>query len=102
MKLDDENNRFFIEDDDQLLGELKFTPLTEEDTITIDHIFVKESARGQGYAHKLLESAITYAESNNKKILPICPYARFVFNKESNIQYILQEKYLNNLEKKEF
>lgn len=102
MELDNKNNRFFIEDNNQLLGELKFTPLTDENTITINHIFVKETARGQGYAHKLLDSAIIYAEANNKKILPICPYARFIFNKESNLQYILQEKYLSNLEKKEF
>lgn len=101
MQLDDKNNRFFIEKNNELLGEIKFTPLTDEDTLTIDHTFVKESARGHGYAHDLLMAVINLAENSNKKIIPICPYARFVFNKEPSLRYILQEKYLNNLEKKE-
>jgi predicted GNAT family acetyltransferase len=49
---------------------------TESDIITIDHTYVSESLRGQGIAGKLLDEVVNYARKKNKKINPVCSYAK--------------------------
>ncbi|MGR3741333.1 GNAT family N-acetyltransferase [Companilactobacillus sp. DQM5] len=97
MEFDAERHRFFIEENGEFIGEIKFTPINNSKVISTDHTFVKESHRGKGLARQFVQTVIDYAKENNLKILPICPYAKKVFNQEPDIRDILEEKYLNNL-----
>lgn len=101
MNFDEQNHRFYIEENDQLIGEITFTPINDSNVISIDHTFVEENHRGHGLARQLVQTAIDYAKENNLKILPICPYAKKVFDKEPDIRDILESKYLQNLTNKE-
>ncbi len=47
--------------------------------IIIDHTFVDPSLRGQGIASKLVDSVVELAKKENKKIIPLCPYAKKQF-----------------------
>ena len=46
------------------------------DEIIIDHTFVSEQLRGQNVGRQLLEKVVSFAREKNKKIIPICPYAK--------------------------
>lgn len=49
-------------------------------TITIESTFVSEELRGQGIALKLMNKAVEYARAENKKIIPLCSYAKKVLS----------------------
>ena len=54
---------------------MSFVP-TGENIIIIDHTYVSDELRGQGIGQLLLDKVITWAEKENKKIIPLCPYAK--------------------------
>lgn len=75
----EEKNCFYIGDFDNPDALIHFI---EDDIITIDHTYVSEKLRGQGIAALLLEKVVEYSIQKNKKILPICSYAKEKLAKE--------------------
>ncbi|MBF4491444.1 N-acetyltransferase [Flavobacterium sp. MR2016-29] len=55
----------------------------------IDHTEVNEEFSGKGVGKKLVLAAVDYARSNNLKIIPLCPFAKSVFDKNEDIRYVL-------------
>jgi uncharacterized protein len=49
--------------------------------VIIDHTEVDESLRGTGASHALVEAAVQWARANEKRIKPLCPFARSVFDR---------------------
>ena len=47
----------------------------------IDHTVVEEELKGQNAGKQLVAAAVDYARKNNLKILPLCPFARSVFQR---------------------
>lgn len=47
----------------------------------IDHTTVDDALRGTGAGRKLVEAAVQWARAENLKIIPLCPYAKSVFDK---------------------
>lgn len=75
------NNGFYIGDINNPDAEITYN---EDDFITIDHTYVSENLRGQGIASMLVDKVVDYAKEKNKKIIPICSYAK---KKLSNKEY---------------
>ncbi|PAM95069.1 GNAT family N-acetyltransferase [Flavobacterium sp. IR1] len=55
----------------------------------IDHTEVSEEFGGKGVGKKLLMAAVDYARNNNLKIIPLCPFAKSVFDKTEEIRDVL-------------
>lgn len=71
-----DKNQFYIgENVENALAEITFVP-TSESKIIIDHTFVSDSLRGQGIALQLVKKVVEYVRVENKKIIPLCPYAK--------------------------
>lgn len=67
---------FYIgESEDQPLAEMTYV-LSGGDLIIIDHTYVAEQLGGQGIGKRLLEEVTNWAREENKKIIPLCPYAK--------------------------
>jgi predicted GNAT family acetyltransferase len=49
--------------------------------IIIDHTLVDDALRGTGAGKKLVEAGVQWAREQKRKILPLCPFARSVFDK---------------------
>ena len=47
----------------------------------IDHTSVDEALRGTGASRRLVQAAVEWARAENVKLLPLCPFARYVFDK---------------------
>ena len=77
---------------DTTLATLTFT--TNERSYHITSIVVSPILRGQGIAGKLMDEFCNFAEKNNKKILPICPYAISWFDKHPNkkLQFVIEKE----------
>jgi len=60
-----------------------------EDRFIIDHTEVEEAYNGKGVGKEMLIKAVEYARENNKKIIPLCPFAKATFQKNEDLQDVL-------------
>lgn len=70
---------FFIRRDGRRLAEMTYT--STPSMAIIDHTEVDESLRGTGASKRLVHAAVQWARGQNVRILPLCPFARYVFDK---------------------
>lgn len=57
--------------------------------IILDHTEVNPDFRGQQVGKKILMSIVEFARKSNIKIIPLCPFAKSVFDKNPEIRDIL-------------
>jgi predicted GNAT family acetyltransferase len=55
----------------------------------IDHTEVNPDFAGKGVGKQLVMKAVDYARANNLKIMPLCPFAKSVFDKVAEIRDVL-------------
>ena len=59
------------------------------DKIILDHTEVNSGFEGKGIGKQLVLEAVKYARENKIKILPLCPYAKSVFDKDTDLHDVL-------------
>ncbi|MEM9885452.1 MAG: GNAT family N-acetyltransferase [Bacteroidota bacterium] len=79
----------FLGEEDAPLAEMSYSKAGKT-MIIIDHTEVGEAVRGQGVGRKLLDAVVVMAREKNLKVLPLCPYARSVFDKDATIRDVLK------------
>jgi len=57
--------------------------------IIIDHTGVPDELRGRGVGERLVERAVADARAEKRKITPLCPFARSVFQKRPDLRDVL-------------
>ncbi len=57
--------------------------------IIIDHTEVNPEFEGQGVGKSMVMAAVDFARENDIKILPLCTFAKSVFNKTPEIADVL-------------
>jgi uncharacterized protein len=57
--------------------------------IVIEHTEVNGSLTGQGVGLQLVEAAVMYARKNNLKVVPMCSFAKKVFDKHEEWRDVL-------------
>ena len=81
---------FYVGDnEEEPLAKMEF--VYNGDAITINHTFVSEQLRGQNVGGQLLDEIVSLARETNKKITPICPYAKAKLNKDNKYLDILMD-----------
>ena len=80
---------FFVEQDAERLAEMTYS-WAGEDKFIIDHTDVSDTLRGQGIGRHLLDAAVNFAREKQVKIIPFCPYAKSVFDKDSTLHDVLR------------
>jgi len=81
---------FIIKDGDQRLAEMTYSKAGES-LIIIDHTDVSDVLRGKGAGKQLVTAAVNYARENNLKILPLCPFAKSVFERTPAFDDVLKK-----------
>ena len=84
---DGKKGRFVIYEDDEYAGEMTYT-WAGETRFIIDHTVVEEKFGGKGFGKKLVMKAVELAQENNIKIMPLCTYAKKVFDKDESLNNI--------------
>lgn len=85
---DGKNGKFFIAENGKELAQMTFT-WAGADKFIIDHTEVDESLRGQGAGMKMLLAAVERARTKQKKIVPLCPFAKNMFYKHKELRDVL-------------
>lgn len=55
----------------------------------IDHTEVNPDFKGKNVGKQLVFKAVEFARQNHLKIIPLCPFAKSVFDKEDSIKDVL-------------
>lgn len=71
---------FFISAQGKRLAEMTYSKAGDTRLI-IDHTEVSEALKGKGAGKQLVTAAVNFARQQKIKILPLCPFARAVFEK---------------------
>ena len=79
---------FYIQQNEQIVAEMTYVWAGEE-KIIIDHTEVDESLSGKGIGKQLVEKAVVFAREKAIKIIPLCPFAKSVFDKVKEFNDVL-------------
>lgn len=82
------NGLFYLEVEGEKLAEMTYSKAGDS-LIIIDHTTVSEKLKGQGAGKQLVQAAVSYAREHHIKILPLCPFAKAVFDKTPDYSDVL-------------
>lgn len=79
---------FFVEENGKRLAEMTYSK-SGRDLIIIDHTEVSDELRGKSVGLKLVHAAVDLARRQHIKIMPLCPFAKSVFDRKSEFRDVL-------------
>ncbi|RZJ53249.1 MAG: N-acetyltransferase [Flavobacterium sp.] len=85
---DTKKGYFEAVEDGKQAGQMTYTWAGDSQFI-IDHTEVSDDFAGKGVGKKLLMATVEFARENNVKIIPLCPFAKSVFDKVEDIRDVL-------------
>jgi predicted GNAT family acetyltransferase/uncharacterized Fe-S cluster protein YjdI len=74
--------------DNKQAGLMTYTWIASREFI-IDHTEVHPNFEGTGIGKKMVYAAVNYARENELKIIPMCSFAKAIFDKDSEIRDVL-------------
>ncbi len=80
-KQDGSKGAFYVEEAGNTLAEMTYS-MTGKELMIIDHTEVSDELKGKNVGYQLVHTAVEFARANNIKILPLCPFAKSVFDKK--------------------
>lgn len=86
---DGKHGSFKLLENGVLAGEMAYT-WAGDSMLIIDHTDVSDQFRGQGVGHKLLHELIAFVRQHQVKVIPLCPFAKSVFDKDLSIHDVLK------------
>jgi predicted GNAT family acetyltransferase len=81
QKQEGSKGSFYIEEAGTVLAEMTYS-MAGTELMIIDHTEVSDALRGKNVGYQLVHTAVEYARTNHIKILPLCPFAKSVFDKK--------------------
>ena len=88
LKLNDKNGAFYIDVNGKHEAMMTFV-FAGNDKIIIDHTEVNPGNEGKSYGKKMVNKAVEFARENGIKIIPLCPFAKSVFDKTPDFRDVL-------------
>lgn len=84
----DTKGEFILEKDGHQAGKMTYSKMNKN-KIIIDHTEVTEPYKNTGAGRELVEHGVKWARKNNVKILPLCPFAKNLIERDPDLQDIL-------------
>lgn len=75
---------FFIEEYNKRLAEMTYT-IAAPDILIIDHTEVDDLLRGKNVGFTLVTHAAGFAREHNYRIIPLCPFAKAIMEKNNSL-----------------
>jgi len=88
QKDDGNKGAFYVEQENQVLAEMTYV-WAGTDRIIIDHTDVNTTLKGKGIGMQMVRKAVDFARDKGIKIVPLCPFARSVFDKIKEFNDVL-------------
>jgi predicted GNAT family acetyltransferase len=88
LHLTEKNGYFYIEDQGIIQAQMTFI-FAGPERIIIDHTEVQPASEGKGYGKQMVSAAVDFAREKHIKILPLCPFAKSVFDRTPEFRDVL-------------
>lgn len=88
LEINDRKGFFYVEVNGKIEAKMTFV-FAGPEKIIIDHTKVNEGNNGKGYGKKMVAKAVAYAREKGIKIIPLCPFAKKVFDKTPEFRDVL-------------
>lgn len=72
---------FLIKENNTILAEMTYS-IAGDALMIIDHTEVSDALRGKNVGYQLVKKAVDYAREKQIRIMPLCPFAKAVFDKK--------------------
>lgn len=79
---------FVAYEENKKIGEMSYS-IAGTDKIIVDHTEVAPEQKGKSIGKILLQKVVEHARDNNLKIIPLCPFAKAMFEKNVDIRDVL-------------
>ena len=81
MQFLEEDRRLYLEENGEAYAEITWSNAGDS-VMIVDHTYVADSHRGEGLAGQLVEAVANKARAEQKKIIPLCPFAKKEFEQK--------------------
>lgn len=88
LELNDKNGYFYVLVNGKSEAKMTFV-FAGNEKIIIDHTEVNPGNNGKGFGRKMVAKAVEFAREKNIKIIPLCPFAKSVFDKTPEFRDVL-------------
>ncbi|MGC4040480.1 MAG: GNAT family N-acetyltransferase [Flavobacterium sp.] len=88
LEINGKKGYFHIDVDGKQEAKMTFV-FAGDDRIIIDHTEVNPGNEGKGFGKKMVTKAVEWARENGIKIVPLCPFAKSVFDKTPEFSDVL-------------
>jgi uncharacterized protein len=88
IEINDKKGFFHIDINGRQEAKMTFV-FAGNDKIIIDHTEVNPGNEGKGLGKKMVTKAVEYARENGIKIVPLCPFAKSVFDRVPEYRDVL-------------
>jgi uncharacterized protein len=78
---------WFIEREGKRLAQMTYSVAGSR--VIIDHTEVDDALRGTGAGRRLVQAAVEWARKEKQKLMPLCPFAKSVFDKTPEFSDVL-------------
>jgi predicted GNAT family acetyltransferase len=85
---DNARGRFYVEENNEVLAEMTYS-WRDKHVFVIEHTEVSDKLAGKGVGKQLVNAAVEFARGNNYAIVPVCSFARKVFDKTPEFKDVL-------------
>jgi predicted GNAT family acetyltransferase len=82
------NGSFYVEADGKVLAEMEYT-MPAANKMIIAHTEVDDTLSGKGVGLQLLHALVEYARTEQIKVIPLCPFAKVMFDKKPELRDVL-------------
>ena len=89
-KQEGSKGKFYVETDEEIQAEMVYT-MPSANLMIIEHTEVGDELRGQNVGYKLVKTAVEYARHHSLHIIPLCPFAKSVFDKKPDFADVLSK-----------
>ena len=88
LEVNDKKGFFHIDINGKTEAKMTFV-FAGPNKIIIDHTEVNEGNNGKGFGKKMVTKAVEFAREKGIKIVPLCPFAKKVFDKTPEYSDVL-------------
>jgi len=88
-KLVGKKGMFYVEIDGNILAEMVYS-MASPTKMIIEHTEVSDELKGKNVGYQLVKTAVDYVRQHNMKIIPLCPFAKSVFERKEELRDVLE------------
>lgn len=90
-KSSDTKGEFYIGQNGDTVAKITYSKLGNTQLI-VDHTEVSDELQGQGVGKKLVEHIVDYARNKGVKLIPLCPFAKSIIERDKSLQDVVKVK----------